>query len=271
MADFTTPEVYHIANTGLDTQGVNEFFIGLGVDDWETNAPSDSEELIEIAGRRCYNSFVSETVAAGELNKNISKVREGNQPYLKNILAVNHGALLEHCTDTYMFHNVSRVFTHELVRHRVGTAYSQESLRYVRLTDIKMWLPGCFENLDQEAYDTVRHEFYECMLEAEARYMRISDAIGIDTMKNFSEKKKYTSAMRRIMPIGLSTGICVTANHRTWRHTIELRTSRHAEEEIRIVFGIVARDLASMYPNLYQDMSAEIVDGYFEYTFGHKD
>ena len=32
--------------------------------------------------------------------------------------------------------NVSRVFTHELVRHRAGSAFSQESLRYVRLTDI---------------------------------------------------------------------------------------------------------------------------------------
>ena len=42
---------------------------------------------------------------------------------------------------SFVLHNVSRVVTHELVRHRPGTAVSQESLRFVRLTDIPFWFP----------------------------------------------------------------------------------------------------------------------------------
>ena len=33
------------------------------------------------------------------------------------------------------------MFTHELVRHRVGTSISQESLRFVRLDDLPFWFP----------------------------------------------------------------------------------------------------------------------------------
>ena len=40
-----------------------------------------------------------------------------------------------------MLHNVSRVATHELVRHRAGVAVSQESLRFVRLDDLPFWFP----------------------------------------------------------------------------------------------------------------------------------
>lgn len=51
------------------------------------------------------------------------------------------GSVIEHHVTNWIFADVSRVFTHELVRHRVGTAFSQESLRYVRLNDLGLWLP----------------------------------------------------------------------------------------------------------------------------------
>ena len=59
------------------------------------------------------------------------------------------------------------------------------------------------------------------------------------------------------MPIGLCTGIIVTANHRNWRHLIELRTAPGAEEEIRVVFLDIANSMREHNPNLYQDMQIE--------------
>src|SRR5271165_5797005 len=50
--------------------------------------------------------------------------------------------MIEHVSFTFVLHNVSRVFTHEIVRHRPGTAISQESLRYVRLDELPFWFPG---------------------------------------------------------------------------------------------------------------------------------
>ena len=59
--------------------------------------------------------------------------------------------------------------------------------------------------------------------------------------------------------IGLSTGIIVTTNHRNWRHLIQLRTDRAAEEEIRLVFALIADDLSENFPVIYQDMKKEVV------------
>jgi thymidylate synthase (FAD) len=71
----------------------------------------------------------------------------------------------------------------------------------------------------------------------------------------FAVKKEITSALRRLAPIGLSTDILWTANVRTLRHVIEMRTAPGAEEELRLVFDQVARTMKDEAPNLFQDFS----------------
>ena len=51
---------------------------------------------------------------------------------------------------------------------------------------------------------------------------------GIDGLKDFSLKKRLTSAFRRIIGNGQTNHIMVSANHRAWRHMIALRTSAAA-------------------------------------------
>ena len=69
----------------------------------------------------------------------------------------------------------------------------------------------------------------------------------------FHVKKEVTSALRRLAPIGLSTDIVWSANARTLRHVIEMRTAEGAEEELRLVFDKVARLMLAEAPNLFQD------------------
>ena len=59
----------------------------------------------------------------------------------------------------------------------------------------------------------------------------------------------------------------MTGNHRVWRHLITMRTSRHAEEEIRLVFNQVYKEQKTCYPSLYQDAKETLVDGMLEITF----
>ena len=58
--------------------------------------------------------------------------------------------------------------------------------------------------------------------------------------KNFSYKKKMTSCLRRIIPMGIATGGVWTGNLRALRHVIALRTEPAAEEEIFYVFSRIA-------------------------------
>ena len=138
--------------------------------------------------------------------------------------------------------------THELVRHRPGVAISQESLRYVRPTKIKFWLPPDLEGKSKEVKSIVE--------DIEKDYHQLENGFEWDKL-DFGVKKQITSALRRILPDGMATSIIWTANHRTIRHVIAMRTAESAEVEIRFVFDKVARMMKERFPLIYHD---------FEYT-----
>jgi hypothetical protein len=138
--------------------------------------------------------------------------------------------------------------THEIIRHRAGSAFSQESLRYVRLTDIGFRVPPALEPLRERVLSIV--EQLEEFQRTAAGELGI-DAEGVP----FHVKKEVTSALRRLAPIGLSTDIVWTANVRTLRHVIEMRTAAGAEEELRLVFDAIARIMQAEAPGLFQDFT----------------
>jgi thymidylate synthase (FAD) len=89
-------------------------------------------------------------------------------------------------------------------------------------------------------------------------------------MTDFEQKKKLTSAFRRVAPEGLATGIVMTFNIRSLRWIIEQRTAPWAEEEIRIVFNIVAKDAMARWPMVFQDFKeVDTEDGLLWYQPGN--
>jgi thymidylate synthase (FAD) len=87
-----------------------------------------------------------------------------------------------------------------------------------------------------------------------AAIARAAGELGVDDDGvPFDVKKEVTSALRRLAPIGLSTDIVWTANVRTLRHVIEMRTASAAEEELRLVFDRVAEIAVAEAPGLFQD------------------
>jgi len=247
---FTEPKVFLIGETRAVEEGLQDYLKHIGVPDWTTDAPSDAEKIIEIMGRGCYKSWKP------GLNPNVTRVREGNKSYISNIIKVGHGSVVEHSSVNFVFTDVSRVFTHELVRHRAGTAMSQESLRFVRLTDLGFWKSPIVINENPEAMEIMVNTV-EMLEKAQ---LQLAEVLKLDE-GDFSRKKKLTSAMRRIAPIGLSTVIGWTCNMRSLRHLLEMRTDPHSEEEIRLVFGRVGEIVCERYPNLFGDYTVEMVDG----------
>lgn len=249
--EFVEPNVHLIGETRIVNEGLIDYLKEIGAEGWHTTAKSECEGITETYSRLCYKSF-----KVG-LNPNVSQIREGNGPHLANIIKVGHGSVMEHAVLNFVFTNVSRVFTHELVRHRVGVGISQESLRFVRLEKLKAWLPSCFQGTRTEEDMKVVFEGLEIVQEGLAKTHGIDDK---DV--NFSLKKKLTSAFRRMAPIGLATSIGWSCNFRSLRSVLEQRTDPHAEEEIRLVFHKVWHIVSERYPNLLQGYETEMVDGY---------
>jgi len=243
----TEPAVYLVGEPQVNYGRLLDYLTDIGAPEWLTpdrvqNIPP-GELLVEVGGRLCYKSF-----AIG-LNPNVTKIREDSTAYHHNILKSGHGSVLQHANYTFVIDGVSRVFTHELVRHAMGVSHSQESMRYVRLDNIPMWIPQWAQD-DQELMSQITPVVRECedLIAWMANYFDLDDP-----NMDFDHKKRKTSFMRRFAPAGHSTAIMSTFNVRALRHVIHLRTNIHAEEEIRIVLDMIAREALHAVPALMQD------------------
>jgi thymidylate synthase (FAD) len=257
MMKHVEPTVYLIAKPELDRSEVRWFLESVGglalAERWDSqhsadllNAPEhDVSDLTELMGRLCYRSY------APGLNPNVTKVRDNQDAYLANILEQRHGSVIEHASFSFIFQDVSRVLTHELVRHRPGVAISQESLRYVRLTELPFWLPD-WALADEE----LKNRVLSMLSELEDFQGWMSSHFKLDDPGvPFHEKKLKTSFMRRFAPEGLATTVGWTANIRTLRHVITERTAPGAEEEIRLLFGKVGHAARGACPSLFCDFT----------------
>ncbi|HEX5782921.1 MAG TPA: FAD-dependent thymidylate synthase [Solirubrobacteraceae bacterium] len=252
-----SPTVRLVARPDLDWQAVKGYLDAVGGLAWLDRmmrqndgahfCGSEGEALVELGGRLCYRSWEP------GLNANVTRVREDSAEYLENILAVRHGSVIEHANYSFVFQDVSRVFTHELVRHRAGAAYSQESMRFVRLTDLPFWFPEWVGG-DPVLLDRC----LTLLLQMEEHQRWMAEHFGLDDEGvPFKEKKAKTSFMRRFAPDGVATAVLATFNVRSLRWLIEARTDAAAEEEMRLVFGQVAELMVHEAPALFGDFERE--------------
>jgi thymidylate synthase (FAD) len=240
------PQVRLIARPQLDWEEILKYLGDVGGEEWLQRGdynPAEGQTLIEFAGRMCYRSWKP------GLNPNVTRVRTDQTDYLRNILRSQHGSVLEHANYTFILQDVSRVLTHEWVRHRAGTAISQESLRFVRLQQIPLWLPTWV------AVDTdLMLHIHEVVTQLEELQEWMAARFDIDAGGvPFHVKKTFTSFMRRMVPDGVATSLVWTANIRTLRHVIETRTDPGAEEEIRLVAGQIGTIMRDECPALFSD------------------
>lgn len=209
-------------------------------------------QLIKTSAQLCYMSFGPKRT----WNKDARK-------YFDNILSSGHGSVLEHSNYTFLFYGVSRSLTHELVRHRAGFAYSQQSQRYVSNEVIRFVERKEFQNdeklhrLFEERIDRIKREYeeiYQILKEKqEKEELEILKASKDDEHVKTELRKKINQTARAIFTNETEAPIVVTANVRAWRHTIEMRTDPSAETEIRELFFKVFLCLYLVEPILFED------------------
>lgn len=266
-------EVYRIAETKVNREEVGRWLDKLGADEVELDDSgiSDPSLLVALAAKRCYNSFQP------GLNPNVTRIRKDWVEYLDNILASGHGSVLEHSCYTYAIEGCTRVFTAEMNRHRAGVGISEASLRYIRFEKegIDLWLPPSLQEDDPTFYcdemtvdevegrkeETIQR-FLEVLNKIQEEYNYLCELWGLDTLKSFGVKKKITSMLRRIVPLGVQVGGVWTMNLRAMRHIISMRYNEHAEEEICMIFSMILSDIMRSNPELFGDFLFDCETGY---------
>ncbi|HEY4474712.1 MAG TPA: FAD-dependent thymidylate synthase [Candidatus Paceibacterota bacterium] len=258
MGRFVEPKVYWVGYQKINEAEVRRYLKDSGNECFLESMEAarkvgltDAEILCSMFAKLCYKSLT-----LGH-NENISKVRD-IEDNLRNCFDVGHGSVFEHVSFNFIIADCSRVFTHELVRHRAGTAFSQNSGRFIRLDEIDI----VFDPI----LGPIRSLCEEKQLSDEVWYKRAVEAIGLKDIKNFSQKKKITSALRRFAPNGQSNEIGFSVNLRSLRHTVMMRTGRHAEWEIRKVFEQIYLLLKDVYPTIFHGAKEKVVEGIIEVT-----
>lgn len=268
-------KVFPIAKSCLSRDNAKEWLDHIGAKDYEIpTSISDLALISGLAAKRCYMSFEP------GLNPNVTKVRKDWCNFFDNILKSGHGSVLEHITYTWAIEGVTRVFTGEMNRHRAGVAISEGSMRYIRFHDIPFWKPTSLSDdvnvSSLEPEEPTREGWEELNMRkkitfevmnrvfqfVEDNYSYLVDKVwNMNSMKSFVTKKKITSLIRRIIPIGVSTGGVWTINLRAIRHIMALRCSEAAEEEICYVWSLIGKYMVENEPLICSDFQE--INGYW--------
>jgi thymidylate synthase (FAD) len=179
-------------------------------------------KVLYIAAKTCYSSDFPE-------NNNPD---EGSMKKLiLNVYERGHESVFEHISFTFGVQDVSRVLTHQLVRHRIAS-YSQQSQRYVKM-DKKIVIPPSIER-NEEA----REIYLRCVNSIWDSYEKLIK-IGID-----KEDARF------ILPNATTSNIVFTMNFRELIHTSGLRLCFRAQWEIKMLFTLVKKEIKNISPFL---------------------
>ena len=201
---------------------------------WEGTSHSDPELLLEFAGRACYQSW----------DKPNPKTAE-TVDYIGHMLDVNHLSVVEHATASFYLEDVSRSFTHELVRHR-HLSFSQLSQRYVDLAEntvMPVMPPLCRKDSVAESI------VYDAFATAVESYIRLETHLR-ETHPELGTKQ-VREAARALLPNCTPTSIVVSGNFRSWLEFIDKRDNQHADREIAEVAGVIRALLKQVAPAVF--------------------
>lgn len=196
------------------------------------NYPNHIGETLELAARTCTNT--SHLMCGGCYSNDFLK---------NNIVKRKHYAVLEHVSLTFRL-TTSRAIANQIVRHRMA-AYCQESMRYVKLTRKAVGVPVIKPYGFDDWCDTAKPLWYEAVQVAEDNYNTLLQ-LGI----------KAEDA-RGVLPLDTATVLVATWNLRELFHILYhpvsgRLTNKHAQPQIRELFGKLETGLSRQLPEIYE-------------------
>ena len=271
--DGGTPYLQHagvalLSKPDVNVSGMRGFLEGFDESLGFGNYPEDPTGLssgallLKTAGQVCYSSFGPKRT-----------FNEDAQRYFDNLSSSGHGSVYEHASFSFLCYGISRSNTHEVIRHRAGTAFSQLSQRFVSGRVLRF-----VERPEYQDVPSLHKRFEERIDYLAGEYAEITDElVGLQHegySKLFAEhrtdvRKRVQQTARSVLPNESETVMVLTANVRAWRHMIEMRTDLHAESEIRDLYFRIFLCLAQIEPLLFADYEINAFDdGSFGVTTG---
>jgi len=196
----------------------------------------EPEILVAMAAKLCYSEATIDDLWQQMKEKEVSK-------FINKLMEMGHHSPFEHISFTFGIEGISRVTTHQLVRHRIAS-YSQQSQRYVKYKELKYITPPTIQK-DKD----LQMLFRETIERARKAYDQLINS-GIPV-----EDARY------ILPEACETKIIVSMNARELLHFFRLRCCNRAQWEIRQLAHQMLKKVKEICPNIFAKAGPSCVSG----------
>lgn len=186
----------------------------------------EPERVVAMSARLCYSPVGAEELSEKMSDQQVEKL-------LTKIVDMGHLSTLEHASFTFAIEGVSRVLTHQLVRHRIAS-YSQQSQRYVKEHDFEYITPPSVAGNPA----------------AKAKFEKLMETIR-ETYDELVVMGVHQEDARYCLANATETKIAVTMNARALHHFFELRCCQRAQWEIRQLADAMLQEVRKVAPVLF--------------------
>lgn len=183
------------------------------------------KKMVVFAGKFCTNRV--DTMEKMDVQK-FDKFIE------RNVIEREHGNLLEHWSATFEISGISRVLSHQLVRHRHAT-FHQQSQRYAGVFHSDSPLSNVVVPDSISSNEKAMLAFVKSIKQAHYAYHKLRE-VGVP-----QEDARF------VAPEAHRTSIIFTANARSLRHILELRYFKPgAQWEIKEMMSQISKILVAI-------------------------
>ncbi len=220
----------------------------------------EPEKVVSAAAKLCYSKTGTESILEGLSEDKIKS-------FIEKLVSIGHESPIEHISFTFAVEGVSRVLTHQLVRHRIAS-FSQQSQRYVKLEQFEYIVPPMIKK-DKKAYEI----FKTAMSEDQKHYNALVDQLEGTYISEFMDKgdkektakrkaeKKAIEDARFVFRNACETKIIFTMNARTLLHFFKHRCCERAQWEIRNMADEMLALVKEVSPTLFKQAGPSCVSG----------
>ncbi len=190
------------------------------------------ELVVATAARLCYSGSdvesLKEKLSSGDVGK-----------FIEKLLSLGHNSVFEHASFTFAIEGISRVTTHELVRHRLAS-YSQQSQRYIE---------------EKQIFDYITPKSIEDNDGMKAKYEAFMSA-SYDLYNELIQNGVAKEDARFVLPNAKEAKIIVSMNARELMHFFNLRMCARAQWEIRQMAGKMCKLAKEVAPSIFSKAGA---------------
>lgn len=248
----------------------------------------EPDKVVASAAKLCYSPVGVDQIQEKLDDEKIAK-------FVNHLVSIGHKSPLEHVSFTFAIEGISRVTSHQIVRHRIASP-SQQSQRYVKLEQFEYVIPPeiaknkfakeifvkqmkksqeAYDLLVDELIDKIFFEKYRDKLEEISMELQDGKENGkyhIDTQETDLLKRKYPKIYskiekqaiedaRYVFPNACETKMVFTINARSLLNFFSKRCCERAQWEIRAVANEMLKLVKEVAPIIFKNAGAPCIRG----------